>query len=474
MIFNKKWSQAVRFFYKSLRRFGWVNFDPEFYLLMSEDVRRSGIDPFRHWVDHGRHEGRPTSLQAVPDALDHHLGSIRVDAGKKNLLLVSHEASLTGAPILCLNLLRGLAEFYNVHVLLLKDGPLRQDFVNASCSAYVARSGIAHVEVIAALHVLEHKSDFDRVIVNSVVSHTVLRVFAVAKLQVVFLVHEFASYVSPLSIMEDIVKKSKDVVFSAPIILDDARRLLEEVGVRFNAHILPQGKCEAASVNVERVDETARIRSLLRPESADPRVKLIIGAGTVCFRKGVDLFIQAADLLRRTAPEQSFKFVWVGHGYDPRKDTQFSAYLEQQVQKCGLGDHFAFLGEVSDIDYVYGLADALWLTSRLDPLPNVGIDAICRGLPIFCFKNASGIADVLVDEGVARILVPEYLDPFGLAQMTHALFADESAIQTLSRKLRDIGSRRFSMKNYVESLVEIVEGRVVLPDISIGGVVSAE
>jgi glycosyltransferase involved in cell wall biosynthesis len=461
MNFTKKWGQVVRFFYKVLRKFGLVNFDPDFYLLMGDDVKKSGLDPFRHWVDHGRHEGRPSSLSSAPDALDRHMGLIRVDQNKKNLLLVSHEASLTGAPILCLNLSQGLANFYNVHVLLLKDGPLRQDFETVSCSVYVARSGIAHVEVIASLRVLEHRSDFDKVIVNSVVSHTALRVFSKAKLHVLCLIHEFASYVSPLSIMEDIVLKSTDLVFSAPIILEDARRLLKEKGIKFEAHILPQGKCEAVSNHPARVDEAAKISSVMRPKDAAPGAKVIIGAGTVCFRKGVDLFIQAADLLTRIAPEQPFKFIWVGHGYDPRKDAQFSAYLEQQVRKSRLSEKFTFLGEVADIEYVYGLADALWLTSRLDPLPNVGIDAICRGLPIFCFKSASGIADVLVEEGVETILVPEYLDTFGLAQMTRVLFEDNDVIQALSQRLKEIGSRRFSMKNYVEHLVEIIEGRAL-------------
>ena len=38
------------------------------------------------------------------------------------------------------------------------------------------------------------------------------------------------------------------------------------------------------------------------------------------------------------------------------------------------------------------LADTLLLPSRLDPLPNVAVDALCEGLPVICFARTTGIA----------------------------------------------------------------------------------
>ena len=35
------------------------------------------------------------------------------------------------------------------------------------------------------------------------------------------------------------------------------------------------------------------------------------------------------------------------------------------------------------------------MTSRLDPLPNVAIDALSEGTPVHCFDKASGIAYLL-------------------------------------------------------------------------------
>ena len=51
------------------------------------------------------------------------------------------------------------------------------------------------------------------------------------------------------------------------------------------------------------------------------------------------------------------------------------------------------------------------MTSRLDPLPNVGIDSMLQGTPILCFDKACGIAELLRQDDILReALVIPYLD----------------------------------------------------------------
>ena len=51
------------------------------------------------------------------------------------------------------------------------------------------------------------------------------------------------------------------------------------------------------------------------------------------------------------------------------------------------------------------------MTSRLDPLPNVAIDAMHAGTPMLCFEKACGLADYLEkDEVLKQNLVSQYLD----------------------------------------------------------------
>ena len=58
----------------------------------------------------------------------------------------------------------------------------------------------------------------------------------------------------------------------------------------------------------------------------------------------------------------------------------------------------------------YELSDILFLSSRLDPLPNVAIDAMFNRLPVICFDNTTGIADHLKENGLGEDCVIPYLN----------------------------------------------------------------
>ena len=107
---------------------GQVDFDEDFYLRQYPDIRKAGIDAYQHFIHHGRGEGR----MGMRPVLEQLAGGVAFDRGKATILVVSHEASLTGAPILSLNLVCGLQEKYNVVSLLLGDGPLMERFRDAS------------------------------------------------------------------------------------------------------------------------------------------------------------------------------------------------------------------------------------------------------------------------------------------------------------------------------------------------------
>ena len=64
------------------------------------DVIESGMDPYEHYQQHGRFEGRLGHCPKV----EIQAGSVRFEPSKDTVLVVSHEASLTGAPILSLNI----------------------------------------------------------------------------------------------------------------------------------------------------------------------------------------------------------------------------------------------------------------------------------------------------------------------------------------------------------------------------------
>ena len=114
------------------------------------------------------------------------------------------------------------------------------------------------------------------------------------------------------------------------------------------------------------------VGSLVRPDDAADAF-VVLGLGTVQVRKGVDLFLSTAASARRLAPQVRFRFVWIGDGYDPVRDAAYSTYLASQIVRSDLTETVTILDPVEDLDPAYDAADVLFMSSRLDPQPNVGV-----------------------------------------------------------------------------------------------------
>ena len=113
------------------------------------------------------------------------------------------------------------------------------------------------------------------------------------------------------------------------------------------------------------------------------------------------------------------------------------------------------MDEVTDLDPFYALADVFFLSSRLDPLPNVAIDAAHCGIPIVCFRGASGISDLMLTEPQLASGVVDYLDIDGAAQAISHLLLDQVARSCIAAATSKFGQERFDMDKYVENLDRI-------------------
>ena len=141
----------------------------------------------------------------------------------------------------------------------------------------------------------------------------------------------------------------------------------------------------------------------------------VVGMGFVDARKGIEFFLAAAAAVRRMRPSLDFEFCWVGDGFRPA-DGSYSAYLQDQVHRSGLTGKVTFLGSVDDTNPIYAASDLFFLSSRLDPLPNVAIDSAFEGCPVLCFDQASGMAEYLkADDQLSELVVP-YLDATAAAE----------------------------------------------------------
>ena len=216
-------------------------------------------------------------------------------------------------------------------------------------------------------------------IANTIDTRLMLKPLACALIPVVALVHEFASYLSPRGEMGRSLEWATQVVFSAPSVASSAISEYENLQNRI-IHILPQGQSKlppAPTLQVGREQEQA-LREALRPPGAE-NAFVVLGCGTIILRKGVDLFLACAAAVAARAPKRPVRFVWIGSPVSPNLDGGCFTLLSEQIARSGLQDKVAMVDEMADLAPAYAEADLFFLSSRLDPLPNVAIDSATRG-----------------------------------------------------------------------------------------------
>jgi glycosyltransferase involved in cell wall biosynthesis len=428
-------------------------------------------DPRRSLAKIGLPPGSQELSPNAPDTLAAQAEPAAVlDEKKPTILVVSHDATRSGAPVLALNLIAAFSERYNVVCLALGGGELTENFRAAVVSLYqVDRNQLSDEELDSVVNKIASQYKLAFAIANSVESRRSLRALKALAIPTVSLIHEFSSNTRPRAAIRDVLILSTKTVFSTKLTLQNAIAdfwLYPGASIR----IAPQGKCvipPGAGDALRSSDEREWLLANLRPLGSDGDF-LVLGVGNIELRKGVDLFIRCAAVVAKQQLKRRFRFIWIGGGFDPDRELAYSVYLSDQIQRAGLESEVTILRATSQLEVAYEVADLLLLPSRLDPLPNVAIDALTRGLPVVCFAHTTGIADFLIDIGLKEYCVAEYLDTNDLARKVLALAAKPELRTEVAERSRSGAMHEFDMKTYVSRLegiaIEAIECEALIKE----------
>jgi glycosyltransferase involved in cell wall biosynthesis/predicted O-methyltransferase YrrM len=396
-----------------------------------------------------------TSRTGAHPAEVFHINPERFDTNRENVIVVVHETSRTGAPILGWNIAKHLATRYNIFTVRLDNGALTPEFEALSAETHGPFLGAKRnaTDIEYGLRPLFKMRTFRYAIVNSSESRLLLEVCSRHRVPTLFLMHEFGSYVYPAADLRSAFDCATEIVFPARMVARSSEELHPPLKER-NIRILPQGMSDIPSWNKSsNPDLAAKLLELSGIREAGAFI--VIGAGSIILRKGVDLFLATAAGVQRSNLSRRVYFVWVGHGYAPEADMGYSIYLKEQLQRSSLEGEVTFLGEVSDLEPIYALADTFLLTSRLDPLPNVSIDAAYRSIPIVCFEGASGTAEIMLADPVTATGVVPYLDTEAAGRVIGHLASNDEARRLMAEATGHLAHATFNMKHYVEQLDDL-------------------
>jgi glycosyltransferase involved in cell wall biosynthesis len=204
-------------------------------------------------------------------------------------------------------------------------------------------------------------------------------------------------------------------------------------------------KVRRAGVPVDRVTVIANAVDTTRFADADPlyRNKLlrafrqptaaVVGAaGRLSPEKGFHVLVQAAEIVRRSAPDVGF----VLFGAGPCRTT-----LADQVKKLGLTGSFALKGYRPDLDRFIPFFDLLVLPSFTEGLPNVVLEACAAGVPVVA-TAVGGTPEIVTDGASGYLVAPG--NPALLAERILTALASPERLRDMSARGRQTVGERFT------------------------------
>lgn len=435
------------------------HFDPAVYADLHREVAGTGMALLVHYARYGRAEGRAALFDAEAAIRP---GRRPFVPGRPTVLLACHEASRTGAPILGWNLARHLGRDNNLVLAMLNPrGDLLDIFVDEAC--FVVGPFLANQQSWFSMtrfgRHLAGRFAIDVALVNSIECQPLLVALAAAGVPTVTLVHEYPAGAAAEARMQSGMMLSGQVVFDAASQHRAALDCWPGITPR-NSRVFHQGASEvpadpkAPAASAEAL--AAKRDAVFRAVRGEGTVPVVMGLGTVSMRKGPDLFVSCARAAARRLGPGRARFVWIGHVPKPHPEGMYVDWLADQVKRSGLGRDMVFLDAVDDLDGAYAAADAVMISSRLDPFPNVAMDAALAGVPVVCFAEANGFADWLsADPRTASLSVP-YLDADAAGAVLAELARSPERRAALGEALSERSRRDFPMERYLERLGPVI------------------
>jgi glycosyltransferase involved in cell wall biosynthesis len=357
------------------------------------------------------------------------------------VLLVTHEASRTGAPRVAVLVAQSLVrQGHSVRVVSRAHGPLLTDFQSAAPTSVEPLPRIRNklwswqltrvvaylLDTLIAIAMLARWSP-DLIYVNTTAAGVYLRPALWLRRCVLLHVHESGAVATRLlaAVRAPQLDGVTLVACSSSVQAD-----LTAV-VRRPVALLPS------------VPDGSSVRRLAE-EPAEPSYNdsdLVVGCcGTVEYRKGPDLWMTIASRVVHAVPCQRVRFVWLGEVVEPLPTENLT---EAEAE---------FIGPAANPYPHLRRFDIATLPSRDDPFPLVVLEAMLLGTPVVAF-DVGGVAEQIGDAG---IVVPAGdIDAFAAAVLK--LITDEDTRKRLGTAASRRADEFYSADSFATNLAAIID-----------------
>ncbi len=323
---------------------------------------------------------------------------------EKKILLISHDASRTGAPIVMKNLALLLNECDDVQFeILIKHSKIKslyKDFKSLAptsfLSSWTKRINLSLFKNLFFLNLNRSKIvkkyifSFDTVISNTITNGD-MHFYLKDHPNVITYVHELEEAIvnctTPKN-LQNVIKHSNCFLYPSIAVKEN---------LQINYKIDEKKLFQIPAYIPDRFHEKEINRNLTRCKLQIKKSEfLIIGIGTNSWTKGPDIFIQTILFAKKNG--LNVIGVWLGSNINSIEHRR----LLYDIKKMNLTDYVSILPPANDVINYLSAADLFFLSSREDSYPLVMIEAAMMELPIMYFKGSGGASEfVETDAGIA-------------------------------------------------------------------------
>lgn len=381
--------------------------------------------------------GRAQETAGPTVYLPERLKEIEESRSGRRVLLISHELSLTGAPLVLLYFAQTLTHLgYQPVMIGPADGPMREENTKSGIPTIID-AGILQ----DGSNVVEWVKMFDLVVANTIVVAAAVERLSAVRIPVLWWIHEsMASYDNP-ELVRHIPARLPEHI-SVYCVCNYARQCLLRVRPAYSIRIL--------HYTMPDIGEAAGQRAFALPPHDGKKVLTLIG--TLEPRKGHDILEAALNMLPEHVREQCF-FVIVGR---PCADASYETVMRMCRRYPDSVHYYEFLSR-DEIYALHHMTDCLLCVSRDDPLPCVITEALSAGKPVISTEN-TGYAPILKKMHSGMIYGRD--DPAELVACLETYIMNPDAAHEISSHARATYETYFSQTVFERSVRQILRERL--------------
>lgn len=391
------------------------DFDTNKYLDYNIDVKNAKINPLLHYERNGKFEADRIVETNVCNSLVYKFYSfahkfIRKDK-VKNILLVSNELTHTGASISLLKAAQIFNEMgYKVTTVSIVGGSLIDDFKKEGSVTITKKLE----------NVLKIASRCDFAIVNTLWPYDIYNMLK-DFLPTVWWIREPSSILSKNEFIKKALISAKNVYAMSPFSRNEF--------LKFNAGI---------KVIKHGMDDFGETQISL------PRKTTFAVIGTICDRKGQDVFVTAINKIPVSIRNKA-EFLIVG-----KKSPKYNAFDELNIPECV--KVIPAISNINDMMKFYSNISCVVVPSREEPTSRFAIESMMMGRPVIMSDHVG--AQYLVNKHNGFIFRNEDSDQ--LAEILESMIKSPSKLKNMGKAARKAYLENNSIPVYRKNLMNML------------------